>query len=266
MNRAPGIARLERAFQAYVLRATPGVESFVVATAEASALVRLKVYADAYRLRLLEVLGKDYPALRALIGEAEFDRLSRAYIDAHSSDTPSVRWFGRHLAAFLREHAPYARRPVLAEMAEFEWRQGEAFDAPDAAVLSPEDMASVPAESWPGMRLTPHPSLRRLALKWNVPALWAPLHAGQKAPKPRAGATAAPWALWRRDLTVRWRSLARDEAAALDAAAAGRTFAEACEILGERGSPDQAAAFAAGMLKRWVVDGLISAVSLPVPR
>lgn len=260
MTRAPGIAPLERSFQEYVLRAAPGIEAWVAASAQVGTTERLRVYSDAYRLRLLEVLGKDYPALCALIGAAQFDRLGRAYIGAHPSDTPSVRWFGRHLPAFLRRRAPYARRPVLAEMAQFEWRQGEAFDAPDVPVLSVDQIASIPAKDWARMRLVTHPSLRRLDFRWNAPALWEPLHAGRKAGRPRASATATPWVLWRKGLAVRWRSLARDEAAALDAATAGRTFAAICEVIGVRTAQDKAAPRAASLLKRWVSEGLISAV------
>ncbi len=261
MMRAPGITSLEQQFQGYVLRARPGIERSVVATAQADALVRLKVYADAYRLRLLEVLGKDYPALRKLVGDAGFSRLGRAYIDAHPSDTPSVRWFGRHLAVFLRKQAAFRRRPVLAEMAEFEWRQAEAFDAPDAAVISMQQVTSIPAGSWAHMRLALHPSLRRLDLVWNVPVLWQALQTRRKARrKPRATVAPAAWLLWRSGLEVRWRSLAADEAAALDAVAAGETFAQVCERLSARIAADQLPLHAAGLLKRWVADGLVAAI------
>ncbi|MGH8561850.1 MAG: HvfC/BufC family peptide modification chaperone [Nevskiales bacterium] len=263
--RAPGITGLQQRFQDRVLRATPGIERCIVATTQAGVEDRLKVYTNAYRLRLLEVLGKDYPALHALIGDRQFQRLGRAYIDAHPSDTPSVRWFGRHLAAFLRAQAPFRRRPVLAEMAEFEWRQGEAFDAPDAALLSIEQVACIATDQWAHMRLVAHPSLRRLDLLWNVPALWKAFHEKRQAPRPRAGARRMAWALWRSGLLVRWRSLGPDEAAALDAMAAGQTFADICDLIGERIAPDRAALHAAGLLKRWLVDGLVSAVLLPAP-
>ncbi|MGH6630496.1 MAG: DNA-binding domain-containing protein, partial [Burkholderiales bacterium] len=258
MNQTPDIARLQQRFQARVLRETSGgpggIERCIVETVHAGAEERLKVYTSAYRLRLLEVLGKDYPALHTLVGDAEFQRVGRAYLDAHPSDTPSVRWFGRHLAAFLRAHPPLSRRPVLAEMAEFEWGQGEAFDAPDAAPLSIEHVTTIPADRWAHMRLVAHPSLRRLDLVWNVPVLWKAFDEKRKAPKPRADAARVAWALWRSGLVVRWRSLAPDEAAALDAMAAGKTFADICEQIGEWIAPDEVASHAASLLKRWLVD------------
>jgi len=261
MNPVPGVAEVQEWFQSYVLERRPVIENAVVADAKADAPERLKVYAEAYRSRLLEVLGKDYPALRAMLGEAEFHRLGSAYIDAHPSSTPSVRWFGRHLARYLKQEAP--RRAVLSELAAFEWAQGEVFDAPDATVLSVEDIARIPASAWPGLRLVLHPAQRRLDLVWNVPAIAQAVAAAAKPPRPTAGPARVVWLLWRHVLDIRWRSLEPGEADALDAAHRGATFGEICERIGariERIESGQAALYAASLLKRWVADGLVAAV------
>ena len=56
-----GLRALQNSFQDYVLRGDQGVVSQVAAEDTADARERLQVYAEAYRLRLLEALG---PALR----------------------------------------------------------------------------------------------------------------------------------------------------------------------------------------------------------
>ncbi|MFH0344064.1 MAG: DUF2063 domain-containing protein [Chromatiales bacterium] len=257
MNPLPDIAELEQRFQAFVLNRRPGIESAIVADTRAGAFERLNVYADAYRLRLLETLGKDYPALRALLGEAELNRLGRAYIDAHPSDTPSVRWFGRHFAVFLQQKMP--QRPALSELAAFEWAQGEVFDAPGASVLGIEDIAKIPAGAWPAMRLVLHPAHRRLDLVWNAPAIAQAVGAKAKPPRPIAGPAPVAWLLWRWALDIHWRSLEPGEADALDAARRGASFGEICERLCTRIEPDQAALHAATLLKRWLADGLVAA-------
>ncbi len=260
MKPLPDLAEVEQRFQAFVLDRRPGIESAIVADTRAGALDRLNVYADAYRLRLLETLGKDYPALCALLGEAEFNRLGHAYIDAHPSDTPSIRWFGRHFPVFLQQELP--QRPALSELAAFEWAQGEVFDAPDASVLRVEDMARIPPDAWPRMRLTLHPAVRRLDLRWNAPAIAQAFAAKTPAPAPRAGPTPVAWLLWRQSLDIRWRSLesgAGGEADAIDAAQHGASFSEICERLCAHIEPDQAALHAASLLKRWVADGIVGA-------
>jgi hypothetical protein len=250
----PGLQRL---FQQRVLdHGAP--DDLVKGDARADAATRLAVYADAYRLRLLEVLGSDYPVLKQLAGEEAFDRLGRSYIESHPSLTASVRWFGRFLPEFLAGQ-PEGAEPVYADLALFEWKQGETFDAPDAAAIGIEAVAAVPPECWPEMRLLLHPSLRRLELWWDAPALFKAHQAGQALPAPVCGEDCKAWLLWRgAELDIRWRALAADEAAALDAAAEGRSFGEICELLCEWVEPDQAALHAAGLLKRWIVDGLVT--------
>ena len=224
--KAPAVAELEQSFQSYVLDHAAGVERVIAEDAKAGADERLAVYFDAYRLRLLEVLENDYPALRAVAGAPEFDRLGRAYIDAHPSTTPSVRWFGRKLAEFL---VAAKARPAFAELAAFEWAQGEVFDAADAPAVSLDAMSRVPGDAWGGMKLEFHPAVRRVDLWWNAPAIAQAVDKKKKAPKPAKAARLQAWVLWRSELDIRWRSLEPDEAAALDAAREGATFADVCE-------------------------------------
>ncbi len=259
----PALADLQQQFQHYILSNTPGIDTAVIANARGDAHARLAVYADAYQLRLLEALGNDYEALRQILGARRFERLGRAYIEAHPSDTASVRWFGRHLPQFLRDTAPYAARPVLAELARFEWNKGEVFDAPDAEPLNLEAVAAVPPQDWPRMHLLPHPGLRRLDLRWNVPAMCQACEAQNPLPRARPRKQPRPWLLWRDEaLDIRWRPLAADDAAALDGLGQGHSFGELCELLCEWVKPDHAALHAAGLLKRWIVDGLIVRIEL----
>jgi hypothetical protein len=253
------LRRSQQAFQDHLLRAGGAAEELVLADGQADAATRLGVYADAYRLRLLEVLGKDYPTLRAVAGEESFEHIGRAYIEAHPSDTPSVRWFGRHLPEFLARSPGDASHELLAELAAFEWSQGTVFDAPEAPALDLAAVAAVPPESWPRMRLLTQPALRRLDLRWNAAALFQAQDAQQELPEPRRAEESVPWLLWRdAALDLRWRSLGQDEAAALDAVLAGAGFGEICERLCEWVEAGEAAMHAAALLKRWIFDGLVT--------
>ena len=253
----PTLAELQRRFQEYVRERGGDVASLVVADDRADAGQRMDVYFHAYRLRLVEVLASDYPALATMAGADELDRIGRAYIDAHPSEHPSVRWFGRRLAAFLRVHEP--QRPLYAELAAFEWAQGEAFDARDTPGLALEEVGRIPPDQWPDMRFTPQPSLHRLDLEWNAPTIVQAVDDGRAPPEPVRGPSTA-WLLWRRDLIVRWRSLTADEAVAIDAVRGGAPFGEVCELLCEHVDPDSAGMHAASLLKRWLADGLLAGV------
>ena len=254
------LVRLQEQFQSYLLGRKSEIERHVVATHTASEKERLAVYRDAYRLRLLEVLVEDFPGLKGLLGVASFDVLGRAYIDTHPSVERSIRWFGRHLPHFLRERAPYRDRPELAEMAAFEWAQGEVVDAADTAVCRAEQLAAVSPSRWPELRLIFQHAIRRLELHWNVPIVWRAIHEGSSAPVLERSTRPLAWLLWRQSLQVHWRSLADDERWAIQACLDGRTFGEICQGLSERSTTSDVALRAASLLKQWLSEDLVANV------
>ncbi len=280
--------------------------------------ILLGVYRDAYALRLIEVLETDFPGLYAMAGPHDFDLMARAYIRAHPSTTPSVRWFGRHLAAFLASTPPFDATPAAADMARFEWLLGEAFDAADAEPLTFEQLAGAPPEAWTSLRLSFVPSLRRATLTHQAPQ--ASLRRVEVEPgeldvranaaddssrepatpvAPSSHPTTASdvdegvdrtahmsatgvarsrkehdglvvaarhqpavehWLIWRpaADADALFRSLAPDEAVALDAAREGANFPELCALLAAfAATPEAAAQRAAGLLRVWLDEGLI---------
>jgi hypothetical protein len=253
------LLKLENDFKDCMLGNTLDMRGQIVGNERATAGERIHVYVEGYRLRLLEVLQENFPGLHGLLGDEQFDALGRAYIDAHPSTHPSVRWFSQHLADFLRGTEAYSAHPHLAEMAAFEWAQGRAFDAADAEPLGLQALATVPQESWGQVKFGLHPSLQRLELCWNVSKIWQALDAEAIPPEPEPS-DAVSWLLWRQALTTRWRSLTADEAWMLDTASQGVGFGELCEGLCRWHAPEAVAMQAASYLKLWLSDGLVTSV------
>ena len=256
------LRQLQEDFQGYLLKLDGRMNPHVLGTAQVGAEERLAIYANAYRLRLLEALGTDYPGLHSVLGDDEFDAMGRAYIAAHPSPYFSLRWFGDRVSEFLRTTEPYSKYPVFAEMAEFEWAKSDAFDAADSQVADVHNMAGIPPDAWPGLRFTPHSSLRRLDLRWNVPVVWKAVDAGQEPPELEENEYPIAWVVWRQDLLTYFRSLEVDEAWALDAMRRGETFAAICEGLTEWIDAQNVAMHVAGLLKQWLTDGLIKEISV----
>ena len=94
---------LQTRFQAYLETGDDAIEQDIVSSADARAEHRLAVYYNAYRIRLIDCLAVDYPALAKLVGRDAFEDLALAYLQRFPSTHPSVRWFGRHLPVFLRD-------------------------------------------------------------------------------------------------------------------------------------------------------------------
>jgi len=251
---------LQARFHDFLLGRDVAIEPLTVGTDRLPAADRLAVYGDAYRLRLLEVLGEDFPGLHTLLGDEEFQVMGRAYIDACPSEHPSVRWFGARLPDFLKATPPYDGQPALAEMADLEWTQGEVTDAADSPLASEPDLAGLDASRWPGIRLTFQHALRRRDWHWNVPAVWRVMHEEEAPPELERAPSPIAWLFWRRDLQVHWRSLDDNEHYAIDAALGGATFGEICEGLLSVTGDDQVPLRAASFLKRWINDELVARI------
>lgn len=253
------LRQIQSSFQSYVIALDPGIMSSIQEPPSVPPGTRLEIYAEAYRLRLVEVLGEYYPGLRSLLGTERFDALAVAFIDHNPSRRFSVRWFGAGLAEFLTQSPAFSSQPASAEMAAFEWGLGLAFDAADTPPLERRHLAAVPANEWPCLRLVFHPSVRRLDLHCNVPPLWTALTTGGSAPGERTGPPES-WLIWRPRLNPQFRSLQRHEAEALDAAIAGRPFGELCELLTQHFPHSQVPTEAAALINQWLIDRMIVAL------
>ncbi len=249
---------LQARFQAYLETGDDAIENDIVGSADARAEHRLAVYYNAYRIRLIDCLAVDYPALCKLVGRDAFEDLALEYLQRHPSTHPSVRWFGRYLQTYLRDDYRGEASELLAEMAAWEWAQAMVFDAADSGgTVAVDDMAGIPPEQWPSLCFEFKPALRWVDLHWNVPQIEQALEQDNTAPARERREFAQRWLLWRHDLKTHWRSLDVHEAWAIEQAAAGRNFAALCEGLLEWIDASQAPLVGAGLLRQWIGDGLL---------
>lgn len=257
MSEASGLARLQAAVQRFLLDPGQPVEHLIAANARLPPATQVGVYAEAYRARLVEALDADFSGLHAYLGDDEFRRLVHAYLAEHPSRHFSLRWFGAELAAFLAIHPVYAPHRELAELARFEWAQCHAFDAPDVIAIDSARLAAIAPDRWPGLRLQFHPSLARLDLHTNAPALWLALNEDEVAPALEQQEQSRPWLVWRHDLKILFRALTDAEAFGLDQFRAGARFSAVCEQWCDWFAADEVPARAAGYLQHWINAGWV---------
>lgn len=257
------LASLQRAFQRHVRRPGGAMRQEILSTARAGAARRLSVYAEGYRTRLSEVLRSDYPALADLLGDAGFGKLAREYIAAHPSRFPNVRWYGAELARHLSRTPNWRRRPVLSELARFEWALGLAFDAADAPLLTGEEIAGLPPQAWPGLRLALHPSAQLLTLRGNAPTIWRAMDAGETPPAASMRDAPRTWLVWRKGYQPFYRVLPVEEAWALEAVARGRDFSAIVSGLRRIVGPQHAAQTGAQLLRNWLTEELLCGLIPP---
>jgi len=209
---------------------------------------RIGVYADAYFLRLRDVLREDFPRVAALLGD-RFDEVVKGYLEAFPSQWPSVRHLGHALSEFLRHGTDTPK--CLADLAELEWARIEVFDAPDAECVTIEDFISVPADAWPALHFSAIPAIKTLHAQYPVQRLWS----GGSSPDVSAEETTLR--VWRAsDGRVFHAVMDKRESAAIQKMISGEPFAAICETfadLPEAGAAQESAA----LLVRWIEDGII---------
>jgi hypothetical protein len=258
---ATRLRQLQRDLQSHLLGESSSIADAIVDTPPLPVADRLGIYRNAYRVRLIEALDDTYPVLHALLGDEVFLALGEEYVAAHPSVHRSIRWYGGEVSEFLSRRPPYAEQPILAELALLEWTLAEVFDAADAEPLSRAALSAVDASAWSELKFRFHPSLRRLRLQWNTTAVWQAMSHDEVPPDPVCAEHPVPWLLWRQHLQNYFRSMAADEAAALDLGRSGANFAEICAALTEWLPDEQIPMRAASLVGAWADSGIIVGIN-----
>jgi hypothetical protein len=230
---------------------------------------RLGIYHHAYRARLLETLRDTFSHTLGYLGDEWFDHLALRFIEQQPSGHANLRWYGgtwsAWLARMLDEGGELARQlgthPEVAELAALDWALRMAFDAADAPVLSAGQLAAMPAEGWMGSPLRPQPSVQMLSVRHNSLSLWHALDRDDEVPRVEALAAQQEVLVWRLDERPHFQSVSPVEAQAVRGLLAGISFEALCAQLAEAAPDQDTAPVAAGLLRRWLDDGLLAAVA-----
>ncbi len=258
--------RIQQVFQDYLtdqdFNSTCRMEDITVDTTQISAEKRLKIYYDAYRLRLLEILENDFPKLQTLLGDEAFDSLGCLYITTHPSQHFSARYFGQKFAQFLRERDISVNKPYLAEMAAFEWSLGNTLDAENATTVTIADLKLIPADQWGGLKLRFHPSLQTCIFEWDTPQCWKAIENNESPRLPQKQKEPVTWIFWRQVLQSQFRSLTNPQALMLKRFQEDQYFGDICESLSQIMESEVIPAIALGFIQQCLNDGFVSQLSL----
>jgi len=273
------LAELQSLFQAAVLTgdAEDGALLDVVAPPrEADRPTMMGVYVNAYRLRLAEFLDEDFPALRVLLGDDDFEALVEAYIDENPSRLRNARWYTTRLPEFMRESENWSANALAIGLALFERALTDAYDAADAPALSIETLAEFSPQDWPRLGFTFHPSLRLIEVAAGVLDAYAAATAdeqdeeaaradeddeGALEDRPSDASESETIAIWRADLDPAYRQLDPDEHLALFEAMAGQSFGDICQLVAFQNEGQSATERLARFLVTWFSEGLVIGVA-----
>ena len=273
------LAELQSLFQAAVLTgdAEDGALLDVIAPPrEADRPTMMGVYVNAYRLRLAEFLDEDFPALRVLLGDDEFEALVEAYIDENPSRLRNARWYTTRLPEFMQESENWSANALAIGLALFERALTDAYDAADAPAQSIETLAEFSPQDWPRLGFTFHPSLRLIEVAARVLDAYAAATAdeqdeeaaradeddeGALEDRPSDASESETIAIWRADLDPAYRQLDPDEHLALFEAMAGQSFGDICQLVAFQNEGQSATERLAQFLVTWFSEGLVIGVA-----
>ncbi len=250
---------LQQAFQAYILGEKSDLPAMITETTDLNKKQRISLYADGYVARLVEALSANYPQLKQFVGDKNFSLIARKFIKQFPSNNYLIRRFGDSLALFLITDPRYAKRPILAELARFEWASGDTFDAKNAPIFNVEDLRNIPPQKWGELKFYFHPTVKLDYFSYNIIQVWDAL-LDSKIKRASKLKTVQAVLFWRHKLDMLYRPLSSIESYALASALNGETFAVLCEGLCQWIPEDKVGIKAASILMQWLSDGIITTV------
>jgi hypothetical protein len=170
------LAELQNSFAQY-LRSPAGesADSRLVEQVRRQGLAaepRLSVYKYNLFTRLIEALVATYPAVLRLVGAEFFRFAAQEYIASSTPRSPTLLEYGATFPEFLRDFAPAASVPYLADVARLEYLYLESYHAAEAVSGTAEDLQAILAGQRSDAGIHLHPSARLMSSPFPVSRIW----------------------------------------------------------------------------------------------
>jgi len=215
---------------------------------------RFAVYRANAQATAARALAAAYPVIRAVVGDAFFDGLARAYLETFPSTSGNLDEFGAELARFAADFEPTRTLAYLPDLARLEWAVHRAYGAADAPPFDPASLAAVAGDPG-GLRFEWAPGVAVVASTWPIVRVWSLHQPGQD------GGFEVDWSVAEAALVSRagWRVavdvLASGEAAFVAASLGGADFAASAEAALEASAETDVGALLGRVLAAGAVAG-----------
>ena len=189
---------------------------------------RYNIYRNNVTVSLINTLAATFPATMRITGVDFFRAMARFHARATPPTSPLLFEYGHDFPDFIERYEYAQSMPWLADVARIERAWLDAYHAADEEPLTPQALASIPAEQLADTVLTPHPATR--IVRSRFPAVTIFVANRSDGPVGRIKATEPEDALATRPgLEVIVRHLPSGGAVFLSRLIAGETFGEAAE-------------------------------------
>ena len=150
---------LQRSMMAAIDHGPDHIPEGVFTGGRAAALRGLAVHANTISHARLVALEDSFPRTRKLLGQEEFNRLSRSFVETAVAKAEPLAEVGRRFPDFLFTDGRY---PQAGALAGFEWAWLESYRSAEADALGLADLAELSGDMLLAVRLERHPASRML--------------------------------------------------------------------------------------------------------
>ena len=255
------LQELQNTLQQYLMASEGNatIAAEITPVAKGNIAERLNIYHHAYRSRIREALSSQFPNLAKLMGAQVFNQHMDAFIALHPSTHRNMRWLGDQLSDFLQAYAP--DKPLYADIANFEWHLGLAFDSLDTPCLSLQNLSAFTPEQWGDLSFQWHPSVYLGQAQTNVIRAWMALENNDQANLDMA-LEPTQFLVWRKEMVSQFKSLTALEADAIAYMMQQHSFGELCDFLTAHMDEEDVLPYAAGLLSQWLQEEMLVSVAL----
>ncbi|MCA0371184.1 MAG: DUF692 domain-containing protein, partial [Proteobacteria bacterium] len=162
--------------------------------------VQLRVYINAYRWRLKDVVAQDYDVLATCLGAQVFTELLNDFVETEVSTNFNIGRFAAKLPDFLKKK--YPQDPFAYELCILENAIAQLADEPETSPLETRHLEGVTPENLMQMRLFPRKSLALFDFSYDVNAYFGAFVEKRPLPVPEKKQTYL--AVYRHDAEM-WR-------------------------------------------------------------
>jgi hypothetical protein len=191
------------------------------------AAARLGVHRHHVFESLGSALAATFPTVQALVGAEFFRGLARAFIGRSLPTQPVLAEYGAGFPAFIAGHDAASDLPYLADVARLDWALNLAFHAPAGGRLAAADLAALPANRLPSLRLSLTPGTVLVCSPHPLDRIWAAAQPEAAADPVDLAAGGVRLLVLRRPDDAAFVSLSAGEAAFVAGLGEGLTLEEA---------------------------------------
>jgi len=227
-----------------------------------SSVERIGIYRKMFFLRMTESMAIDYPGVKHVLGETEFDRIiAEEYVQQYPSNSYTLNHLGRFFPQFIQE-SNWENKSFLFDLARLELSITNNMDAEESPILQSQEIAAIPMEQWEQAVFVPIAALEMLKFDHNVCEYLDAVNEETIVPEIKKEKTFV--VVYRKTYRAYWDILSEQQYFLLNTLLSGKTFGESITLLVEQ-FPDSQEELQQKLFEwfnEWVSSGYFSKIKL----